>query len=244
MNFYSIQNSLSQKILGHYPQVKSIHYNCDVWDEPKFIEHIHFEKVTFEPIIANAILNKKSKQTDLISTLSAIGFSKKLLLSEKLKQILQSNRKTDMQFFKSPIIQNNSFVEDYWILNLFKFNMEFIDFTKSEISYSRKADNYSTSYSTIKEYLKIDNKDQFEIKKSEALKRQETISIEKLSLMKENVDEDFFMINNVFGGLYYVSENLKKEIEDAACTGIEFQPIELSLNEWLNVEREKIYGKS
>ena len=38
----------------------------------------------------------------------------------------------------------------------------------------------------------------------------------------------------------------KKEIEDAGCTGIEFQPIELSYNEWLmpGGEREKIYGKS
>ena len=54
------------------------------------------------------------------------------------------------------------------------------------------------------------------------------------------------MLKYVNGGIgYYVSEKLKQEIEDAGCTGIEFQPVELSYNEWTapGGEREKVYGK-
>jgi hypothetical protein len=72
--------------------VESVHNNCHVWDEPKFVEHINFEKVDFEPIYSNAILHKKSKQTDFIQCVS-MGFSSKLLISGKLKAILENNRK-------------------------------------------------------------------------------------------------------------------------------------------------------
>ncbi|MEH3112547.1 hypothetical protein [Pedobacter terrae] len=50
---------------------------------------------------------------------------------------------------------------------------------------------------------------------------------------------------DVEGGVkYIVSEQLKKEIEEPGCTGIEFMPTDLSLNEWLQGgARERIYGK-
>jgi hypothetical protein len=135
-------------------------------------------------------------------------------------------------------------IEDYWILNFHEFNYEYIDFPNSKISYTRKADDYKITYNTIKEYISLKNFEQFEAKRLEAIAKEESLSIEKLNLLNQNIDEDFFMIKYVFGGLYFVSEKLKKEIEDAGCTGIEFQPIELSLNEWLQGgEREKIYGK-
>jgi hypothetical protein len=55
----------------------------------------------------------------------------------------------------------------------------------------------------------------------------------------------FFALLNVEGGVkYIVSEKGRREIEENNCTGIEFQPIELSLTEWLQGgEREKMYGK-
>ncbi len=245
MMYYLIQNSFNKKILGNYPQVKEIIYNCHVWDEPKFIHHVHFEKIDFEPITANAILHAKSKQTDLINANSAMGFSNKLLVSGKLKKILEGKRNDSMQFFKAPIIQNNLMLEDYWILNFYKFNQEYIDFSNSKILYTKRADDYKSTYNTIKEYIKVENFKQFEIKLSEANAKEEALTIEKLSLSSQNIFEDFFIIKYVFGGLYFVSEKLKKEIEESDCTGIEFQPIELSYNEWTapGGEREKIYGK-
>ena len=136
-------------------------------------------------------------------------------------------------------------IEDYWILNFYEFNYEYTDFPNSKISYTRKADDYKITYNTIKEYINLKNFEQFEAKRLEAITKEESLSIEKLNLFNQNVDEDFFMIKYVFSGLYFVSEKLKKEIEDAGCTGIEFQPVALSINEWLQGgEREKIYGKA
>jgi hypothetical protein len=242
--YYSIEHSTNTKIVGKFFQAVNAVHNCHVWDEPKFIEHINFEKVDFEPITSNAILEKKAKLTDLISCPS-IGFSLKLLISGKFKDILEKNRKNGMHFFKAPIIQNNIVVEDYWILNFYEFNHEYVDFLNSKISYTRKADDYKITYNTIKEFINIENLKEFEAKRSEAFIKEESLSIEKLSLFSEKINEDFFVIKYVFGGLFYVSEKLKKEIEDAGCTGIEFQPAELSYNEWTmpGGEREKIYGK-
>ena len=241
MNYYIIQESGNLKIIGKYPQTKDIQYNCDVWNEPKFIGQIHFEKVDFEPIIANAILHPKSKQTDLIDANSAMGFSNKLLISGKLKTILEKNRKNGMQFFKSPIIQNNLLAEDYWILNMYEFKNDYVDFLNSKILLEE-----ITSENINSLYLSINSLKDYELKIEEVRgKKGCNLRIEKLVLSKDKIDNDFFMIRYSFSGIYFVSEKLKQEIEDAGCTGIEFQPIELSLNEWLQGgEREKLYGKA
>jgi hypothetical protein len=239
MNFYTIQNSLNKRIIGHYPQTKSINYNCDVWDDSQFIEHIHFTKIDFEPITANAILHPKSKQTDLIDANSAMGFSKKLLISEKLKEVLERNRKTGMQFFQAPIIHNNIIIENYWVLNMYEINLELIDFQKSKI--------YETKHTfDLERELKIESYEHFNrvINETNIKGYPFGIIIKEIVLKREH-NFDFFALLNVEGGVKYItSTKLKQEIEDAGCTGIEFQPIELSLNEWLQGgEREKVYGK-
>lgn len=239
MKFFFINNSLNPNILGHYPQVKEIKQNCHVWDEPKFIEHVDFEKIDFEPITANAILHTKSKLTDLISV-TRMGFTRKLLMSGQLKTILENNRKEGLQFFQSNLILNNHEIENYWILNMYNINMEFIEFSQSDI--------YLTEYTVNKiEKLNINSYEQYSNIKSEIDKKgyPAGIMIENIRL-NSNIQEHFFAILNVMGGVkYIVSENLKKEIEDAGCTGIEFQPVELSYQEWSapGGERERIYGK-
>src|SRR5215217_8163820 len=118
MKYFFINNSLNPKVLGHYPQVKSIKQNCDLWDEPKFIEHIEFVKVNFQAITANAVLHPKSKPTDLINV-SGMGFTRKLLMSGELKKILENNRKSGLQFFKSNLIKEIE-IDDYWVLNMYE----------------------------------------------------------------------------------------------------------------------------
>lgn len=241
MKFYSIRNSLNRKVIGKYPQTIDIHYNCHVWDEPKFVEHIHFAKVDFEPITANAILDPKAKQTDLINANGAMGFSTKLLLSGKLKSILEKNRQNGMQFFNAPIIQNNIMIDDFWVLNVYEVNYELVDFQNSIVFETKNTFNLDTE-------LKIKSCENFYQKKRDINKKGYPygILIVKVALTSQ-CNSHFFTLLNVEGGVkYIVSEKLKKEIEDAGCTGIEFQPIELSYNEWTapGGEREKVYGKA
>lgn len=239
MRYFFINNSINPKVLGHYPQVKDIKQNCDVWDEPRFIEHTHFTKIDFEPITANAVLHTKSKLTDLISV-TGMGFTRKLLMSETLKTILEANRKTGLQFFKSSVIYDGFVIEDYWILNIYEVDMQFIDFSKSDI--------YRTEYTVNKiEKINIDSYNEF-LNERDKINQQgypAGIMIDPVKL-NQSISEDFFAILDVMGGVnYIVSEKLKKEIEDANCTGIEFQPTELTTAEWTapSGEREKIYGK-
>jgi hypothetical protein len=117
--------------------------------------------------------------------------------------------------------------------------MEFVDFVKCIVNVRVRKKEGGTELikiqvNTLEEFLSaIDfHKEKMEI-----------VTIDKIFL-KNQANEDFFMLIN--GVKMIVSERLKKEIEDAGCTGIEFQPIELSLNEWLmpGGVREKVYGKS
>ena len=177
----------------------------------------------------------------MINTNSAMGFSNKLLISGKLKTILEKNRKHGMQFFKSPIIQNNLLIEDYWILNMSEFNNDYVDFLNSKILLEE-----ITSENINSLYLSINSLKDYELKIEEVRgKKGCNLRIEKLVLSKDKINNDFFMIRYSFSGIYFVSEKLKQEIEDAGCTGIEFQPIELNYKEWTAPAgaREKNYGK-
>ena len=99
MKYYIIRQSLNLKIVGSFPQAIEAKHNCDVWNEPKFIEHQELIKLDFVPIISNAILKTKSKLTDLVSA-SGMGFTRKLLVSNKLKSVIESCANFDLQFFK------------------------------------------------------------------------------------------------------------------------------------------------
>jgi len=229
--------------MGHYPQVKEVIYNY-MWEEPNFIGNLHHEETKIIPAVPTPVLYAKSNLTDLIH-ISAMGFTNKLLVSGRLKELFLEYRNSDMQFFKAPIIKNGELIEDYWILNFHKFNHEFIDIPASRIYYEKKSSDYVTTYKTIKEYVKFSNLKEFEEKLSEVRVNGETLSIEKLELLHEKINQDFFMIRYSFGGLYYVSEKLKQEIEQRKYTGVEFRPIELSFNEWLyGGERDRVYGKA
>lgn len=239
-----MQHSLDKKVKGHYPQVKDVIYHCNVWDNPLFVDRFHFEKINVIPIVANPILHPKSKFTDIIDTNSAIGFSfGKILISGKLKSILEKNKKNGLQFFQCSVFKDGVEYSDYWLLNVFEFNHEYIDFKKSTISYEKQSDDYNVSYKIEKLYLDLSSLSQFMEYVEIAKPKAEMVGIEKLFL-NDNVSDDFFMLRYVFGGMHFVSEKLKQEIEDAGCTGIEFQPTELSYNEWTapGGERERTYG--
>lgn len=241
MKYYVIKPSLDKKIIGHYPQSKDVKHNCHVWDEPKFIGQVHFKKIDFTPITSNTILYSSSKVTDLIDANGSMGFNKKLLVSTKLKKVLETYRSSGMQFFKSPIIYKNELIDDYWILNMYEIDMNFIDFKNSNFVF-RKRKQDGGSYL---ESVPINSYEQFKMilsKKGELNYTQ--FFVEKIKLTS-NITKDFFALLHVNGGVkYIVSEKLKKEIEDIGCIGIELMPVELTLNEWLFNEREKIYGKA
>jgi len=235
--FYCINNSLDTKKVGTYPQVEKAVYHCSI-DDPKFIGNTYFAEIDFEPIVANAVLKKKAKLTDLISA-GIAGFNLKLLVSDKLKMIITESRVSGLQFYECPIIHKDNEVDGYWILNVYEIDMKFIDFKKSEIYLTQHVFNNVERLNILsyEDFLKEKNK-------IEVLGYPNGIRIERIALLN-NLNQDFFVLTDVGGGAkYVVSETLKKIMEDAKCTGIEFMPVELTINEWLHGEREKVYGKA
>lgn len=191
----------------------------------------------------NIVLNSKSKLHDLI--LDGGPVSLKYIFSSRLKNIIEDIRVTGMQFFQINVIHNLTKYNNYWILNMYEFNQEYIDLNNSIIIHEKKSDDFDISFNVEEVNVKFNDIMEFNNYGQEVIKNQESIQTKKLRI-KDAVKEDFFALNYVEGGVgYYVSEKLKMTIEDAGCTGIEFQPIELSYNEWtaLNGEREKNYGK-
>lgn len=238
MKYYCIDHSSQKKILGHYPQQKDTVFHCDIDEEPRFIEHVHFQKIEFKPIIANAVLYSSSIATDLISTIG-IGFSRKLLVGGKLKKLLERFRSTGLQFFRAPVLQKNQALEDFWVLNFYEVNMEFIDYPNSEIFLMKGI------FEDV-EQLQINSVEEFRQKKQEIESKGYPLNIRiKKYRIKDQIDQHFFTLLDVDGGVnFLVSEALKKEIEHAECTGIEFMPIEFTFKEWVyGGERDRIYGK-
>jgi len=239
MNFYSIQHSLNKKIMGNYPQVKEVIYYCDVDNEPLFIGNFYFEEIKVKPILANPVLYSKSKLTDLIY-IWHVGFTYTKLISGKLKSILEKHKDNGLQFIQCRIFKDDVEYSDYWILNFFEANMEFIEIEKSVTLLRRRKPEGGTFLAE----LKFENLDEFNEKLiTEELEGK--LYFEKIRI-EDKITKNFFSLRFVEGGMkQIVSEKLKKEIEGAGCTGIEFQPVELSYNEWTmpGGEREKIYGK-
>lgn len=232
--YYYLNESLNEKIVGHYFQSQNVQNYA--MDDPRYLTNNYFKKLDFEPITPVAILHKKAKFTDLISNVNA-GGNYHLLMSDKLKNILDKSRTEGLQFFKSRIIKGDITYDNYWSLNMYETNNNFIDFQKTTIRYRKYDPNKLndiefTSVADCEAYEKwLATKNMFD----EVVLHQVNI--------KDGTTQDFFMIK--FSVKFVVSEKLKREIEAAGCTGIEFQPTELSFSEWTapGGEREKIYGK-
>lgn len=235
MAFYSINSSSNEKVLGNYPQIKGEKHNCHVWDNEKFIDRLEFKKIKFTPITSNAILYSKSNLTDLIN-ISSIGFGRKMLIRRKLKSILDSHNKDDIRFYESNLIQDGKEITGYWITNPIRSRLEFIDSKKSKVFLIK---NY---INTINE-LNLTSLEEF-LKEKAKIEYPFSLLIKNISI-KKNINSDFFILTDISGGIkYVVSKKVKNQIQNKNCTGIEFQPINLELNEWLtSIKRIEKYGK-
>lgn len=239
MNYYSINFTLDSKIRGSNNYIKD--YKLKIpnsklyWEEPLFVGNIFDVKINFEPYLLDVVLFPQSNLLDLIMDGGPI--SGKLIISDKLKKILQTSRNSGLQFFKINVIHKAN-TYNYWLLNMYESNQEFIDFEASKVSVRIKKSGGGTNIVNIKVSSLIDFIDVVNIHKE----KMEIVSLDKIYIKKE-VKEDFFLLK--YPNKYVISETLREKIEQENCTGLEFQPLNLSYDEWTSSggEREKIYGK-
>ena len=239
MKYYSIENSLNEKVMGKIPQIKEFIHHCNVDSDPNSIDKFVFEKIKIQPILSNIVLYANAKQTDFINTYGHVGFGFGNLFSDKFKLILEEFNHYGFQFFKTYIIQNNQKIENYWQSNIFDFPFDCVDYKNT--TYLLK--NRDINRNVITEIINFNNVDEFKSFVNE-VRYPKMISFKDI-YFNETMNLDFFTLRYTEGGNKgIVSNRLKEELEKNEITGIEFRPIELPLQEWYHSgEREKIYGK-
>ncbi|CAA7196975.1 imm11 family protein [Chryseobacterium potabilaquae] len=237
MKYYLIRPSLQKKDFGKsYPQAQDAIDNDR--DHSNHIEKNFGKKIDFDPLACYPIINKKGRLTDFIGSVVNFG---NLQISSKLKSIIEKYTSEGIQYFRNTVLHNDLEYSNYWLLHPYQFDQEYIDFGKSEVIHQQK----KKEGGTVPVSVMVSSMEDFTYLSEKAREKNEMMNIEKLSLKENIIIKDFFVLRHVSGGMFYVSEKLKKEIEEAGCTGLEFKPSYLSYNEWMapNGERDKIYGK-
>jgi hypothetical protein len=218
MKYYTIKHSLKYKEIGIFPQATTANYLVNI-KSPEYLSNQNIPSLLPTNVsIPEPILQKKAKVTDLIY---AVPISIRLVVSDKLKHIVIESLENigiqTMQFLPMNIISKEEKIP-YWLFNVYKYKMENVNFSNSEIWLEGMGGVAieKLSLKTLEEYLKV----------KEQIKLPQRLYIRKVSLVKD-VKDIFFCLTNVYGGVgYFVSEILKAKIEEAGCTGIEFEEVE------------------
>lgn len=105
MKYYGIANSLNKKVLGTHEPYKNVSHTVSVNDPIHLGKHF-LGLINYVPEIPILELESQAKILDLMSSPSTIGFTNKLIISSKLKEIFEENNATDFQFFELNLIKN------------------------------------------------------------------------------------------------------------------------------------------
>lgn len=210
--FYRISHSLDPKVIGS-ANCQTVHARIDGHvDHPSYLSHYFLKKAEKDDIVVcpKPILEKKAKLTDIITY---PGLAWDLLISDPLKKLLYAAGHRGVQFFPTSVIVDKKEIEGFWIMNPYEFDYDCIDLNRSIFTFTNEEKD--------KKKISINNTQEL-IDLIDTLRYPKSIMIEPLFL-KENCTKDLLVIRGVYGGIsFYVSEKLKREIENTGCTGIVF----------------------
>lgn len=211
MKYYQLSHStVIQEVGVTYPQSQTARESLPI-DHP---QHLWQQKagILKNVTLPEPVLYPDAKLSDLLSTTATW----RLVMSPKLKVILEKFIDEGRCQFLEMKVHFLSEVYQYWMLNPLQFNMELIDFGTSEI-WLCGAGN------TKIRKLEANNITDFE-KNSHSFSMPERVSITSISFVPD-ITADFIQLRNA-PGMYYVSETLRNELIKEGCTGILFKETE------------------
>ena len=211
MKYYQLSHStVSEEVGMTYPQSQTARESLPV-NHP---QHLWQQKAGILQNVAlpEPVVHPDAKLSDLLSTTATW----RLVMSTKLKVILEKYIKEGQCQFLEMNVHYLSEVNQYWILNPLHFNMELIDFSNSEI-WLCGAGN------TKIRKLEVNNITDFE-NASNTFQMPERASITSISFVSD-ITADFIQLRNA-PSMYYVSETLRNELIKQGCTGISFKETE------------------
>lgn len=216
--YYKLTPSIDIKVIGNVNSQTEDSLYPNLIEGQLFSRDIFLKKVD-DPLAVQtptAILTKKAKLTDVIggSSTAIVG---QLIISNRLKVILEGVNDAKVQFFPLSVIEKEITHTNYWLICAYDTDMEFINYAQSRIEL------VGLGSQKIKDVLIKDYK-HFDALMKE-IKLPQRLSITKVSLIDE-CNKDLLVLSWVEGGIgFYVSKKIKSEIENSGCTGIQFSPI-------------------
>ena len=211
MKYYQLSHSTVTEEVGMtYPQSQTARESLSI-NHP---QHLWQQKAGILKNVAlpEPVVHPDAKLSDLLSTTATW----RLVMSTKLKDILEKYIKEGQCQFLEMKVHYLSETYQYWMLNPLQFNMELIDFGASEIWLC------GAGNTKIKK-LEVNNITDFE-KKSDTFNMPERVSITSVSFVSD-ITPDFIQLRNA-PSMFYVSETLRNELIKQGCTGISFKETE------------------
>lgn len=217
--YYKITYNLSESVIGTktLEHTNGAIYPIDIWD-PLFINQWNFKKVPQNVVTAIPKLRSNAKLTDLISA-NYFGSAFRLTISTKLKNILEKYSKKNIEFIPIKMIQKQKEIEGYWITNIIECtNPDVINFSECQIKYWMVKNDQE---------IMVNNYHEFLTAKEKLVEGDSSLFIYKL-VLKQTAQDDLIILSSIKGGGvgYYISQNVKDEIQSLGCTGIDFELIE------------------
>ena len=223
--FYRIEPSLDEKVTGIDDfQSSSAIYPVNIWD-PIYINQWRHTLIPDYVVLPIPKIKAKANLTDLMSVFFT-GSGGRLTISNRLKEILEKSSHGNIQFIPLTIYYKKKYLTNYWLTNILSYdNNEAVNYQMSLV-YLRYSGEDKHYYQEVRSY-----EEHLDARKKNADAKSDSAAftlIEKL-YFKKKLLRDLYTVEhlNIYPmGEYFVSEKLRREIESAGCTGIEFQPIE------------------
>jgi hypothetical protein len=153
-------------------------------------------------------MDKKAKHTDIMDT---AGFMRGFIVSERLRNILESFNLPNHKFFETNFIQNKTIINEYW---WFCYDMETgettVDFVNSEFDIAYHFKEYGKEYfvSSYEEYINVF------YQTGEALKAKKLVFNQNF-----NSQLDVFGTQFLSNRKAYMSERLLNQMNSYRITG-------------------------
>ena len=221
--WYTLEYAVAIKETGpQYPQVQRMGKDYD-YDAPNSIHQLAEDVPQFSPNLDHFVLHRSAKPTDLVSNgLTGFGF----IVSDRFKKVLLCFNLPAHEFYPAKILHNRTWLTNYYWLQIGAGMMiDLVDYKASEFYVRNIAKIFKSELGSVEVFSKGD----FENKRQELKSKDSNLAMwAKKIVMNNSFSKELDMFSMTrFNADTFISDRLKKVIDEAKLTGLEVKPTEL-----------------
>ncbi len=214
-------NSTDLKIIGASDfQIQEIPQS-DYYDK-KSVRWTDFSNpIDYTPHLNSFLINYKSKLTDMLGILNGA-----FLISEKLLDIFLKANIEQYQYFVANVVYRKQNYKYYYFF-IYGQNFDYVDyrnmvFIGESAQLVENNENGQGQWIFQNKEIEVEGEEQI-INWQQFYPNYPRWNYKNLKLNYANIKTDMIRIPTVFNNLYFVSDKLKTQIEQAGCTGMQFR---------------------